>query len=265
MGVRRPADRLLSDGDPPVFSVERADGGAAVLITCDHAGRAIPRRLNQLQLSSETLSTHVAWDLGVAELGRRLSARLDAFLIQHNYSRLVIDANRPPHAADSIAVLSEHTRIAANEGLCQASRRQRLDELFVPYHRRISSELDRRSRRGSSCVLVALHSFTPTYLGEQRPWHAGVLFGRDPRLGRLLHARLSEESALCVGENMPYAVSDDTDYTVIVHGEQRNIPHVELEIRQDLLVDDTGLDDWSERLALALEATLPQLNRRVPC
>lgn len=257
MGFPHTPQRLLSDDDPPVFRIERADGCSAVLITCDHAGRAIPRRLNQLQLSNDALSTHVAWDLGIAELGRRLSARLDAFLIQHNYSRLVIDANRPPHAADSIAVLSERTRIAANEGLCAVRRRQRLEEVFVPYHRRISSELDRRRHRGSPCVLVALHSFTPTYLGEERPWHAGVLFGRDGRLGRLLHTQLSEDSALCVGENMPYAVSDDTDYTVVVHGEQRNIPHVELEIRQDLLLQDSGLDHWSERLAQALEATLP--------
>lgn len=260
MGLGVNPDRLLSDGDPPVFSIERADGSSAVLITCDHAGRAIPRRLNQLQLSPEALSSHVAWDLGIAELGRRLSARLDAFLIQHNYSRLVIDANRPPHVADSIAVRSERIDIAANAGLGEEHRRQRLEEVFIPYHRRISSELDRRSRRGSPCVLVALHSFTPTFHGEPRPWHAGVLFGRDARLGRLLHTRLSEDSSLCVGENRPYAVSDDTDYTVVVHGEQRNIPHVELEIRQDLLLDDSGLDQWSERLAVALEATLPLVN-----
>ncbi len=259
MGTSRALHRLLSDDDPPVFSVERADGGSAVLITCDHAGRAIPRRLNQLELSHDALSSHVAWDLGIADLGRRLSARLDAFLIQHNYSRLVIDANRPPHAADSIVVRSERTEITANEGLCEESRRQRLEELFIPYHRRISSELDRRTRRGRGCVLVALHSFTPTYHGEQRPWHAGVLFGRDARLGRLLHTRLSEDNSLCVGENQPYAVSDDTDYTVVVHGEQRRIPHVELEIRQDLLGNDSGLEQWSERLAVALEASLPLL------
>ncbi|MGB5134032.1 MAG: N-formylglutamate amidohydrolase [Prochlorococcaceae cyanobacterium] len=260
-----PLTQLLSDDDPPVFSIERARGRSAVLIACDHAGRAIPRRLNRLQLSDDTLSTHVAWDLGIADLGRRLSRRLDAFLIQQNYSRLVIDANRPPHAADSIAVVSERTRIAANEGLSEAKRRQRLEEVFDPYHRRIGCELDRRTRQGIPCVLVALHSFTPTYLGEERPWHAGVLFGRDPRLGRLLHARLSEDSTLRVGENVPYAVSDESDYTIVVHGEQRSIPHVELEIRQDLLMHDSGLDHWNERLAQALEATVPLLFRRPSC
>lgn len=252
-------ERLLSDDDPPVFRIERAQGRSPVLITCDHAGRAIPRRLNRLRLPEATLSTHVAWDLGIAELGQRLSRRLDAFLIQHNYSRLVVDANRPPHADDFIAVRSERTRIAANEGLCDASRRRRLEELFLPYHRRIGEEIDQRICRGRSCVLVALHSFTPTYLDQARPWHVGVLFGRDPRLGRLLHRRLCEDSSLCVGENVPYAVSDDTDYTIVVHGERRNLPHVELEIRQDLLQHQSGLDHWSERLAEALEASLSQL------
>lgn len=247
---------LLSAEDPPVFRTERSKGRSACLIACDHAGRAIPRRLKQLGLSEPTLSTHVAWDLGVAELGRRLSARLDAFLIQHNYSRLVIDANRPLSASDSIPTLSEHTLIAANERLTPEHRRQRVEELFEPYHQRLGAELDHRMRTGRPSVLVALHSFTPTYLNEARRWHAGVLFGRDPRLGRRLHRELRREARLIVGENEPYAVSDDTDYTIVVHGEQRRIPHVELEIRQDLLEGDPGLREWTERLASALEAVI---------
>ena len=96
-------DALLGDDDPPVFQVERATGRSAFLLTCDHAGREIPHKLASLSLSQHELSTHVAWDLGVAELGRLLSARLDACVIMHNYSRLVIDVNRPPDAPDSIA------------------------------------------------------------------------------------------------------------------------------------------------------------------
>ena len=81
-------DALLSKDDPPVFLIERAKSTSAFLLTCDHAGREIPHKLARLSLSEHELSTHVAWDLGVAALGRRLSARLDAFLILHNYSRL---------------------------------------------------------------------------------------------------------------------------------------------------------------------------------
>lgn len=250
---------LLGPDDPPAYVVERAHGRSPFVLACDHAGRAIPRRLSALQLSEHELASHVACDLGVAELGRRLSARLDAFTIAHGYSRLVIDANRPPGAADSIPVLSERTRIAANEGLSHAARKQRVDEVFAPYHRRLRDELDARFARSCPSVLVALHSFTPVYLGDVRRWHAGVLYGRDPRLARLVLAELRRDPELVVGENEPYAVSDATDYTVVVHGEQRGIPHVELEIRQDLLASDAGVERWTERLALVLEAAIARL------
>ena len=176
---------LLSADDPPVFTVERAQGASPFVLTCDHAGREIPRKLARLGFSEHELSTHVAWDLGVAELGRRLSARLNAFLILHSYSRLVIDPNRPPSASDSIPVLSERTRIAANEGLSSTEARERFEQLVLPYHQRLSDELDVRSARACPSVLVALHSFTPVYLNESRPWGAGVLYGREPRFGRL--------------------------------------------------------------------------------
>jgi predicted N-formylglutamate amidohydrolase len=250
-------DALLVADDPPVFLVERAQARSAFLLTCDHAGRAIPRKLSGLGLSEDELATHVAWDLGVTELGRRLSARLDAFLIAHNYSRLVIDANRPPGAADSIATLSERTRIAANEGLSSGDVRRRLEEVFHPYHQRIRDELDARSAHARPTVLVALHSFAPVFMDEARRWHVGVLYGRDPRLGRLVRDGLRSNEALVVGDNEPYAVSDATDYTIVVHGEQRGIPHVELEIRQDLLAGGGDVQTWAERLGDVLEQALP--------
>jgi predicted N-formylglutamate amidohydrolase len=239
--------------------IERAEGSSAFLLTCDHAGRAIPHRLARLGLSDHELATHVASDLGVAELGRCLSARLDAFVIMHNYSRLVIDANRPPGAPDSIPTLCERTRIAANEGLDPGDARQRFEELFQPYHHRIRDELDGRSARACSSVVVALHSFTPVYLDDARPWHVGVLYGRDARLGRLLRDGLRSDAALVVGDNQPYAVSDASDYTIIVHGEQRGIPHVELEIRQDLLAKESDIQRWAERLGDILEETGPRV------
>jgi predicted N-formylglutamate amidohydrolase len=248
---------LLGATDVPVFSVDRAAGRSAYVLTCDHAGRAIPQKLAGLHLTADELSTHVASDLGVADLGRRLAARLDACVILHNYSRLVIDANRPPDASDSILTRSERTRIAANEGLTAADARARYEEVFAPYHQRIRAELDARRARPSA--LVALHSFTPVYLDERRPWHVGVLYGRDARLGRLVLDGLRRDPALVVGDNQPYAVSDATDYTIVVHGEQRRIPHVELEVRQDLLASDAGVATWAERLGRVLEDAVPQL------
>jgi predicted N-formylglutamate amidohydrolase len=249
----RGRNALLREDDPPVFLIERAKASSAFLLTCDHAGRAVPHKLASLSLSAHELSTHVAWDLGAAELGRRLSARLDAFLIMHNYSRLVIDANRPPGAPDSIPTLCERTRIAANEGLSSADARKRFEEVFQPYHQRIRDELDARRAGESRSVLVALHSFTPVFLGNRRRWHVGVLYGRDSRLAALVRDGLRSDSELIVGDNEPYSVSDASDYTIIVHGEQRGIPHVELEIRQDLLASAADTQSWAERLGGVLE------------
>jgi len=252
-------ETLLGENDPVVFRIERARGTSPFLLTCDHAGRSIPRRLQDLGLSEQERSSHMGWDLGVAALGDRLSERLDAFLILHNYSRLVIDANRPPWAPDSIPTLSERTRITANDDLSPADRDQRFRELFQPYHQRLREELDARLTASAPCVLVALHTFTPIYLDERRPWHIGVLYGRDARLGRRLGAELRKAGAWNVADNEPYSVSDDTDYTIIEHGERRNIPHVEIEIRQDLLETQSDIQDWAERLGTALEKAMWQL------
>ncbi len=252
-------DALLGHQDPPVFVVERSEAPSPFVITCDHAGRAIPRRLAGLGLSEAELSTHVASDLGVANLGRVLAARLDALLIMHNYSRLVIDANRPPGAPDSIPTLSERTSIAANEGLSSDDTRARRVDLFDPYHQRIGAELDARRAVGLPSVLVALHSFTPVFMGEARRWHVGVLYGRDARLASLVLDGLRRDDAIVVGDNEPYFVSDATDYTIVVHGEQRGIPHVELEIRQDLLASEADTQRWAEQLGDVLKEAVGQL------
>jgi predicted N-formylglutamate amidohydrolase len=249
---------LLGEADPPVFRIVNPAGRSAVLLTADHAGRAIPMRLGNLGLSDRLLAGHGASDLGVDGLGRLLAARLDAFLILHNYSRLVIDANRPPRAPDSIVGHCEQSPIAANLHIDAAARERRLEELFHPYHRRIAAELEARQGQARSSVLVTLHSFTPVLGNEVRPWHVGVLHGRDARLARRVRRGLERERGLRVGVNQPYAVSDASDHTLLVHGEGRRIPHVELEVRQDLLATEAGRQAWARRLAGVLEVALAE-------
>jgi predicted N-formylglutamate amidohydrolase len=244
---------LLTADDPPPFHVERAAGASPFFLVCDHAGRLLPRKLGDLGLSAADLLRHIAWDVGIAEVGRRLAAQLDAFLITQTYSRLVIDANRPPGSPQSIVTVSEGTPIPGNEGLSPAEAAQRADEIFVPYHGRIRQELDARSAQGRSTILVALHSFTPVFLARSRAWHAGVLYNRDARLAGALLALLREELGLVVGDNEPYAASEQTDYALVEHGERRGLPCVEIEIRQDLIDHAAGQAEWAERLARLLE------------
>jgi predicted N-formylglutamate amidohydrolase len=101
-------------------------------------------------------------------------------------------------------------------------------------------------------VLVSLHSFTPVYAGIPRTWHIGTLYHRDTKLAPLLLTLLRRETDLVVGDNEPYAVSDDTDYTIPVHGEARGLMNTGIEIRQDLIADPAGQRRWADRLARIL-------------
>ena len=243
---------LLAGDEPRPWALERADGVSDFFLICDHAGARIPRGLGSLGLASGDLRRHIALDIGIAEVAHHLSAELGATLVLQPYSRLVIDCNRPLHRPDSIARISERTVIPGNAAVTPDQAAQRAREIFAPYHACIREQLDARLRRGQRTLLLALHSFTPVYLGESRPWHAGMLYHRDPRLAQALGAALRTDPALIVGDNQPYSVDDDTDYSIPEYGERRGLPHVEIEIRQDLIGDDAGQRQWASRLARAL-------------
>jgi predicted N-formylglutamate amidohydrolase len=70
---------------------------------------------------------------------------------------------------------------------------------------------------------------------------------------------LRAEGDLVVGDNEPYAVSDETDYTIPVHGEARGLVNTGIEIRQDLIADENGQQQWAERLARILGEIAPTL------
>jgi predicted N-formylglutamate amidohydrolase len=252
------AEPLLEPDEPHPVTLENETGHSAFFLTCDHAGRAFPRRLGTLGLPEHETWRHIAWDIGIGGVGKALSRLLDAAVILQSYSRLVVDCNRDPAVPSSIPEISETTKIPGNHGLGKAHRSVRVDAIFRPYHDAVAAALDRRAAEGRASVLVALHSFTPVFKAVARPWHVAVLFNRDPGLAHPLVELLRAEGGLMVGENEPYAVSDLTDYTVPVHGERRGLPHVEIEIRQDLIARPEGQRKWAERLARLLPAAYAQ-------
>ena len=253
------AGLLLAPDEPSPFEVVEATPASRYVIACDHAGRRIPRSLGSLGLPESELERHIAWDLGVAALGRKLARALDATLVLQTYSRLVVDCNRRPTRPDSMPKTSEDTVVPGNANVSPEAARERVEAIFEPYHARLRQELDARREQARPTTLILLHSFTPVYRSVGRPWHAGVLHLHDPRLALRVLAELSRESGLVVGNNEPYAASELTDYGIIEHGEARGLPHVELEVRQDLLADESGVEAWSERLSRVLRAAaLPE-------
>jgi predicted N-formylglutamate amidohydrolase len=249
-----PQQTLLGDGDPPPVAFYNSGGRSPFLLVADHAGNIFPRALGRLGISAAEAERHIALDIGIANSSRIVADALDAPLIQQNYSRLVIDCNRPPGAVSSIPDISELTPIPGNVGLSPAQRTAREREIFRPYHDAIATALERRREAKTPTALIALHSFTPVFKNIARPWHAALLYHRDPRLAHALLALLRKEAGLNIGDNEPYFVSDDTDYTIPVHGERRKIPHALIEIRQDLIAEESGQREWAERLARILPA-----------
>jgi predicted N-formylglutamate amidohydrolase len=254
---------LLNHAETPPVRVVHEAGRSDVLLLGDHAGNAIPASLGDLGLSEGDRLRHIAWDIGVHALGQGLAAALDATFIWQPFSRLVIDCNRDPRSVAAIPVISDATPIPGNEDLDEAAREQRRDAIHRPYHQRIADEIAARRARGTPPVLVALHSFTPVMGGEKRPWQIGILHDAgDASLSGALLSRLLDEPALVVGDNEPYRM-DGTDYTIPRHAYPGALPYLEVEFRQDLLLNAEAIRLWAARFAGWLEDARRR-HRRIP-
>lgn len=245
---------LLGAADPePVGFVDRS-GLSPFVVICDHAGNAVPAALAGLGLPPEELARHIAIDVGILAVAERLAAAVEAPLIFQRYSRLVVDCNRKPTARDSIAETADGTPVPGNSNLDPAQREARVAALHTPYHRRIDAVLNARAAAGLPTFLVSMHSFTPALRlrPTQRPWDVGLCWFRDARFSRLLIEELSTERDLVVGQNQPYSVDMENDYSIPIHGEARGLPYVEFEVRQDLLGSTAAAEVWAGRLARVL-------------
>jgi predicted N-formylglutamate amidohydrolase len=250
---------LLAPDEPGPVRVTRANGSSDFVLTADHAGKSIPRRLANLGVSTAELERHIAWDIGIAAVTERVSAALDAAAVLQTYSRLVIDCNRDPSWLSAMPSISEHTEIPGNANLTDEDRSTRVSEIFQPYHDRIEQLLNARTAASQRTVLVAMHSFTPVFKGESRAMEVGVLYFRKTKLAEILLDLLRAEGDLTVGDNAPYALSEDSDYSIPYHAERRGLEHVEIEIRQDLITWPEGQAAWADRFARLLTMALPRL------
>lgn len=240
---------LLSADDPPPVRITNPLGMSRFLLIGDHAGNRVPARLQSLGIGKSDTTRHIAWDIGIAAVGEALSNALDAVFIHQAYSRLVIDCNRDAGAPDAIPPVSDGTAIPGNQLLSPIDRATRVAEIHAPYHAAIAAEVARRDAAGRDTILVSLHSFTPAMNGRARPWQIGVLHaGGQARFARAVLQILEARSDLCVGDNEPYAM-DGIDYTIPRHAFPSGRSYVEIEIRQDLLVEPEQHRWWTDLLA----------------
>lgn len=238
----------------------RLDGG--VLLLCDHACNAVPPDYGDLGVAAADFRRHIAYDIGAATATHRMASLLDAPAILTTYSRLLIDPNRGALDPTLVMRVSDGAIVPGNARIDHAEVADRTRRWWQPYRDRIDLTLDAMLATGTVPAIVSMHSFTPTMKGIARPWHIGLLWDADDRLaGPLLQALAAEPdlrpAAERIGDNEPYdgALPGDTMET---HATRRGLPHVLIEIRQDLIDTEAAAACWGERLARLLRPILAE-------
>ena len=240
-------DPSVADDFPP-FALVDGDPETGLVVVCDHADNRLPPEYGDLGLPAAEFRRHIAYDPGAAAVARGLARRLGAPAVLSTFSRLLIDPNRGEDDPTLIMRLSDGAVVPGNAAVDAMEKARRTARFHAPYHAAIDAAIDRALAMGTPPVVISIHSFTPVWRGRLRPWHAGVLWDRDPRIALPLIAALRAEGDLTVGDNEPYsgALANDCMYR---HASRRGLAHGLVEIRQDLIGDAPGADAWAGRLA----------------
>jgi predicted N-formylglutamate amidohydrolase len=230
------------------YEVIDGDYDKGMVLLADHAMNRLPARYGSLGLSEAAFLRHIAFDIGVEGLTRRLAAKLRIPAVLGCFSRLLIDPNRGEDDPTLIMKISDGAIIPGNHPIADEEWALRLDTYHRPYHQAVERTIARAAKPDRAPLVLSLHSFTPFWKEFARPWHAAVLWDSDDRAVRPLLSRLREPGDIVVGDNEPYdgALKGDTMYR---HCMMSGIPHALLEVRQDLIGDEKGMDSWAERLA----------------
>ena len=229
------------------------------MLVCEHASKRLPAALGTMGLDAAALESHIAWDIGAARVAELLSENLDAPLVMQRFSRLAYDCNRPPESPGAYPERAEIYDVPGNQGLSPSDKARRAEALYHPFHLALDQLIEDRMAGGREVVLVTIHSFTPVYFGKARDGHLGILHDEDRRLADAMLGVAQSGGMAQVHRNYPYGPEDGVTHTLIRHGLTRHIANVMLEIRNDLISDDTGQRQWAERIAGLLAGSLGQL------
>lgn len=234
------SNSLLSHDEPPPFYVMHSDSELPILLVCDHASCAFPTALGDMGLDPFARRCHLAIDIGAGSLTEYLADRLGVTAVLAQYSRLVVDCNRELMDPSAFLEYGDGILVPGNRNLRQEQKDARAEAIYHPYHRAVDEQLQRLMATGRPPAFIAVHSFTPVLNGKARPWEIGVLWDKDQQL-RKIFLKDFREAGFHVGDNEPYSGKAPADYTIDNHAESPLLPHIGLEIRQDLINDAAGV------------------------
>jgi len=240
-------EALLAPDEPTPFLILNADAIVPVLLVCDHASNRFPRSLETMGLDYLDRVSHIALDIGASAVAEALAENLGATSVLCQYSRLIVDCNRELMDDSAFLEHSDGVDIPGNHNLQSNEKERRASEIYWPYHNAIKDQIVRLKKYGIDPVIISIHSFTPVINGSDREWDIGVLWDKDPLTAKIFLNRLGEAGYL-VGDNEPYSGKDPEDFTIDYHAESTGLPHVGIEISQNLINHEDGVERVSDIL-----------------
>jgi predicted N-formylglutamate amidohydrolase len=241
---------LLDPGEDHPTLILNETGASPIFLVCEHASSQLPRKLGTLGIKADDLKRHIGYDIGAEGVSRLLSRLLDAPLVLQRYSRLAYDCNRSPEHPSAIPETSEVFDIPGNKNLSPEEKLSRINGIYRPFHDVVARLLDRRAAHGKATIFVTMHSFTKVYAGKTRDVELGLLFDRDARLANALSKSFP---GIVTRLNEPYSAKDGVMHTANLHAAARGLPHVMIEVRNDLIESERGQQEWAQRLSVPLK------------
>ena len=249
---------LLSPSEPSPFYIQNAVSEHPVLLICDHASCRFPESLGDMGLDPFARRCHLAIDIGAGALTECLSDSLGVTAVLAQYSRLIVDCNRELLDPGAFLEYGDGIIVPGNRSLSRADKEARADAIYRPYHNAIDQQIKRLMSIGPPPAFISVHSFTPVLNGESRPWQVGVLWDKDSRLSDIFIEEF-RAAGFITGDNEPYSGKAPQDYTIDHHAEPIDLPHVGIEIRQDLISDMAGV----ERMAAVMHRIIEAIPERI--
>lgn len=235
------SESILAASDPQPFVIRNPNAKVPILLVCDHASRRFPESLGTMGLDPAARRCHLALDIGAGPLTEKLAESLGATAVLCEYSRLIVDCNRQLMDPGAFLEFGDGIIVPGNRNLHQAEKDVRANDIYWPYHRAIEGQIERLQQENVNPVLISIHSFTPVMNGESRTWEMGVLWDQD-RVTAEVFVQDLRESGYLVGDNEPYSGKAPQDFTIDHHAERISLPHVGIEVRQDLIHHDDGVE-----------------------
>jgi predicted N-formylglutamate amidohydrolase len=232
-------------------------GPGPFLFTCEHARNALPPGITASSQDQAWLADHWGWDIGARDVALALVDALGGQAVLTAYSRLWCDANRDPADPSFIVCTIDGLPVTFNQALSAAQVRERIEQVFAPYHAAVDETL-RAALAHGPVHLLAVHSFTPLYAGVLRPMEVGVLFDDfDADAGRLAGALGAQGFAVALNEPYSGKPPQGLIYAARRHGRSHGVKYLELEIRQDLIDSAVRARAVAQRIAAALDCFRP--------